>query len=236
MIDDHGPSVIGGASNDCALWPDIEFGTLKRNIGPVRVVSAGANGPGIVGGGLDAAGDPRVQAVSPNDDARFLTYGGAADGVTLDARDPLAIHEEILDRKALANLGPGCRGRLDQEGVQDGATRGVRVGDVPARPPRVDRGRGGLQHDGTKIDALPPHWRAVRGDHALEQAPPLEGGDSRLMDVVDRKRIAGEARLVQQQNSIALPGEQHGCWRAGATSADHDRVVHWELLPSRRPR
>jgi hypothetical protein len=82
--------------------------------------------------------------------------------VTLDARDPLAIHEEILDRKALANLGPGCRGRLDQEGVEDGATRGVRVGDA------VDRGRGGLQDDGTKIDALPPHRWAVRGDHALE--------------------------------------------------------------------
>src|SRR5262249_20440412 len=67
---------------------------------------------------------------------------------------------------------------------------------------------------------------ATRGSETLAQPPPLESCNTGLMDPVGGEMIAGEGVAVEEEDSVALAGEEHRRGGASAAGTDHNRVVH----------
>jgi hypothetical protein len=177
-------------------------------------------------------GHERVQAVRADDHA-----GARADGpavvlaVAADPDDRTVLGEEFVDREAFPGLGsrPGCR--IDQQLVQH----------CPPRPVR-DGGFGGSRcagkGEGPEVERVRVDGRTPRGDDTVEEPPPLQRRDPRGMDEVRGDRVAGEGRAIDDQDPVAVAGQQQRGGRPGTPRADDDDVVLIlvQVAPPRRQR
>src|SRR6476646_5544494 len=86
-----------------------------------------------------------------------------------DADDSIAaVATYVGDGDSVADLRPSGRGRVDEDRVEHGATRGVE--SIDAMP--------GLDGDGhvvvPVVERAAADWWGAGLDHAIEQAPPVE--------------------------------------------------------------
>jgi hypothetical protein len=68
------------------------------------------------------------------------------------------------------------------------------------------------------------------GDEPVLQTPLLEEARTVLVDDVAVRYVAREWRPVDEEDSIAFTGQEHGRGSPTTTGADYDRVVHRSLL------
>jgi hypothetical protein len=185
----------------------------------------------VVLGCLDDLGDQRVHAVGADDDSRPLLDRAARAAVTLDARDSIALPEQRLDDEPFPHFRPGLDGSVHEQLVQDRAPR------AESAAPGVGIGDAALEGERAHIKEQAERNRGTAGRReAIEQTPPVHDLGAMWPDDVRGNRVAGKCRLVDEQDPIALPGQQHRRRSAGASRADDDRIVHASNVQQRRPR
>src|SRR5205823_1451580 len=101
---------------------------------------------------------------------------------------------------------PGLDRGFDQQRVEHRPTRAVAL----AHAARC--WRQAPQREWADVEPDARDRRAARGPDLLEQAPTLESGDARLVDVVIGDDIAREGGSVQQQDAVAAAGQEHRGW------------------------
>ena len=198
--------VVGAKRGPSVVRADEGVEPVDGQVAPVRVVVPFERRPLVVLLGLDGLGDRRVAAVGTDDDRRLLGDVRPAGVMAADAGDaPVVVGDQVLDDELLAHLGTGVGGGIDEDLVEHGSTRRVRLGHAveglrrsrQLERPEVERVRG----DG---------WATGRTD-GVEQTPALERGDARRVDEVRGDGVAREHGPVDDQHPVSLPGEQHGC-------------------------
>jgi hypothetical protein len=179
--------------------------------------------------GPNRAGDQRVPAVRPDDHPGALGHRAAAPAVAADAGHAAVLDEDLLDGEPLPDLRPRLGRGVDQQLVEHGPPGAV--GDRSV----VGAGRPG-DDEGAEVEGVGVDRRAPGRREPLQQPPPPQRRHARRVDDVGRERVAGEGRPVDDQDLVALAGQQHRGRRPGAARADHDRVVpvpiHAHALPS----
>src|SRR4029453_4906620 len=86
-------------------------------------------------------------------------------------------------------------------------------------------GVGSGEGEGAEVEAVGvDRGAAGRGD-LVEQPPAAQRRHPRRVEDVGRDRVAGEARPVEDQDLVALAGEQHRGRRPGTPRPHHDHVV-----------
>src|SRR5262249_14267441 len=96
----------------------------------------------------------------------------------------------------------------------------------------VRRGRCGNKREWADVEPLGTDGRTVRRLDLVEQSPPLEPRNTRLMDVVNRDGVTRERSTIHEQHPISLPSKQHRRRRSPTARSHYDRVVHDTLLTS----
>jgi hypothetical protein len=119
-------------------------------------------------------------------------HEAAARRPAADARHALAVGDDLLDREVFTDVGAGVDRGIEQDLVQDRATRRIACCDA------VGRRWGSGQCEGSNVENLPLDWWAARCDDLVQKALAVKLGDAGLMNVVSRQRVAGEARLVEE--------------------------------------
>ncbi len=198
---------------------DVGLELLHGQPAPVRVVAPLEVRLLVVLVGVDDLRDVRVAAVGADHDASALVDGLAVGVVTADPDDRAVLDDHVFDREALPHLGACCRRGVDEDLVEHGAAR--RVGDRVA----VGRTSRAGDRERPEVEAVAVDRRATGRDDLVEHAPPLQRGDARRVDQVCRKGVARERRPIDDENLVALAGEQHCRRGAGAPGSDHDGVV-----------
>src|SRR5437867_8316991 len=74
------------------------------NTAPVREVDTGQRRLGVIDGSLDGAGDNGTYAIGADDDTCLLRDCCTIQSETPDASHTVAIHQDLLHRKAFAHL------------------------------------------------------------------------------------------------------------------------------------
>src|SRR5207237_880812 len=148
--------------------PRIHFHALGRDPTPVAVVADRAARPGVIGGGLHAAGYERARAIGADDDPRALGHRPSAPSVTANAGHAAAVPDQVLHRERLTQFGPGLDRGFDQQRVEHRPTRAVAL----AHAARC--WRQAPQREWADVEPDARDRRAARGPDLLEQAPTLE--------------------------------------------------------------
>ena len=142
-----------------------------------------------------------------------------------DAGDGVAVPDQSVDRKALAHVDAALRGRVDEQLVEHGSAR------TEAAAPAVRVGDAAAQREGPEVeDHVERDRRAVRGREPVEESPAVEALGAVRPDDVRRDGVARERGPVDEQDAVALAGEEHGRGGSGAARADDDRVIHMRPL------
>ncbi len=216
----HRAPVVGGPGDDHVARARVQLGAVEGQAVPVGVVGAGPPGAHVVGRRADGPRDARVDAVGADHDPGALGDGRAAGRAAADPRDAAVLDQYLAHREALAHLGARLGGGVDQHLVEQAPAGGVGgVGAARGRRRRRERER-------ADVEGQAPGRGAAGRDHAVEQPPPAQALDARLVDVVRGEGVAGKAGAVHDQDPEAPARQQHRRRRAGAAGADHDRVVH----------
>jgi hypothetical protein len=161
-----------------------------------------------------------VAPVGADDEPGVLAHRPAAALVAAHAGDAPVLLEQLVDREALAHLGAGPAGGVDEDLIEDRPARAVERVDT------VVDGEAAVEHGGTGVEAhLARGGRAGR-DHVIEQAPAREPGDPRELNLVGGERVAREGGAVDDEHVEAAAGEEHGGRGPGDPGADDDDVVH----------
>jgi hypothetical protein len=140
--------------------------------------------------------------------------------VTPDAdHGTIVVEQDVLHGELLPGFDTGVGGGVHQDLVEHAAPRGVGGGGAVDRAGRAGDG------ERTEVERVGVDRRTACRQNVVEQPPAPQRGDARRVDDVGGDRIARERRPVDQQDPMALPGEQHGGAGAGAARADDDGVV-----------
>ena len=129
-VDDHDLQAVVGR---CSAHHHAALTRIERDItgvetAPVGVVRAREPRPRVVFGRLNGAGDEGVPAVGSDHDPRSLDLAAAP-----DPDDGPVLEDELIDRRARANLGAGFGGCLDEQLVEHGAARSVSLRNAVGR-------------------------------------------------------------------------------------------------------
>ena len=222
------PSLVG-PGREAPVGADVGLeAAVHRQPAPVGVVAGQELRLLVVLLGPDRAGDQRVPAVRPDDHPGALGDRAAAPAVAADAGDVPVLDQDLLDGEPLPDLRPRLGRGVDQQLVQHGPPGGV--GDRAL----VGAGRPG-DGEGAEVDRVGVDRRAPGRRDQVEQPPPAQRRHARRVDDVGRERVAREGRPVDDQDLVALAGQQHRGRRPGAACADHDRVVPVPVGAHARP-
>src|SRR5208283_343287 len=140
--------------------------------------------------------------------------------VTTDSHHTVGVEDELAHREPLANLGAVSSGPVHQDLVQVETSRGVVGVDSAVRRRLAGQGDVVQAHHEVADPRSPDRFDVA------EQAPIPQQGGARALHVVGRNRVARELVPINDQDPVALSGEQHGERCAATTRADYDRVVH----------
>lgn len=164
-----------------------------------------------------------MNAVGADHDARPLSHPRTALAVAADAGDGAALPEQVIDDEVLAQFSACLDGGPGEHVVERVAARAERV---------VDRAeaRHARERDAPALDRDPLDRLRAGGDHAVQQTPPLQRGDTGLVDVVRGDRVAGKAVAVHEQDGVALARQEHSRRRPGDPRAHHDCINHTDTL------
>ena len=131
----------------------------------------------------------------------------------------MAVAADVGDGDAVADVGTGGDGGVDEDRVEHGA---------PRRVERVDAVRG-FDRDGDLVVGVveggAPDGRGAGVDDAVEQPPAVELEDAAAHQGVGREGVGAVAAAVDDEDGQAGAGEQHGGGGAGGAGADDDDVV-----------
>src|SRR5579872_1879146 len=142
-----------------------------------------------------------MDAIGPDDHMSLLHNGCSPWAMTTNARDALAVHDDLLHREAFPQLSPGLNGGLNEDMVKHLSSWIVTLGDAVARWGRA------AESNGAEIEGQPGNRGTVRGDKLIQEAPAFEPCNTWLVDVVASGDVAGEGGLVHEQDPVALAGE-----------------------------
>ncbi len=104
--------------------------------------------------------------------------------------------------EAFADLSAGFCSRIDKELVEDGAPGAVRDGSTARAGRPGDRDR-------TKVECVCMDRRTTGGDEAIKQAPSRRGSYAERLHDMGRERVARKRGAIEEQNAVALAGQQH---------------------------
>ena len=139
-------------------------------------------------------------SVRADDEPRTFRHRAPA---LLPTGDPALLDADLGDLEALADLGAGGAGGVDEDGVEDLPARAEeRVDALEFRETAGQNGRAGIEPDLAGC-------RGTRCDHLVEQAPAGESRDPWQLHLVRRERVAREARLVHHEHAEATAAKQH---------------------------
>jgi hypothetical protein len=212
--------VVRREGEDHASLPPVDLQAGAHHTAVVREVPARRRRRRFPHGRPDPAGESGVAAVGADHDGRPLRRLCSGARVAADdARQPFLLVCVVLDREAVAHLGAGGDGRVDEDPVEAAATwpdaeRDASGGEVAARQRDVAQAR---RHRRDR--------RAGRLQDRLEQAPAGETSRAVAMDEVPVRDVAGKRGAVDEQHAQARPGQQHRGRRAGTARSDHDDVI-----------
>ena len=160
----------------------------------------------VVSSGLHKLGHDRVGAIRADDNASELVDHRPPARSSADADDTVFIPEQIMDSEPLSQRRACGNGSISKDLVQyDPARRERRVNTLAL----LD---GLAQREIAEVGGEGADRGAVRCDHGRQQAPAMQLHDPGVLNEVIADRVVGERDPLQQQNAIALPGEQHGRW------------------------
>jgi hypothetical protein len=137
-----------------------------------------------------------------------------------DAEDPAigAVHQ-VRHRDPEAKGGAGLGGGVHQDGVEDGAARGVEGVDAA----------GALDRHGHLLGAVVEGGLADRGrpgrHDPVEQAPAVELDHATAHEGMGGERVAPVGGAVEDEHPQARAGQEQGGGGAAAAGADDDDVV-----------
>ncbi len=204
--------------------PDVLLDVLDLETAVVTVIERGERRNRVVLRRRDGFRHHRVHAVGADDDPGVLHHRRAAAPMPRDACDSPLVPEELVDAEPLTQLDAAFDRGIDQQLVEDRP-----AGTEPAAS-LVGVEHAAFEREGPDVERhLQADWRAAGGGEPREQPPPVEDLGAVRPDDVRGHRVAWKRRLVHEQDPVALAGQQHRGWRARATGADDDRVVHVHL-------
>ena len=210
--------VVGRPGPEAATGAKVNLvASVRRQTADVRVVADLEGRDLVVRLGSGEACDERVMAVRAHDRTRTQLERRLTFAVPADTGDASFLDDQVVDGEPLAQLGSRLRRRVDQQLVEHGSPRGV--GERGLVGPGGARDRHGAEVEDIGVDA-----GTARGQQPSQQAPLLERRHAGRVDEVRRDRVGGKCRLVDDEHVVALAGEQHRCWRAGAARPHHDGV------------
>ena len=189
-------------------------------VGPVSVDDGGGAGTGSFDRSLDPVGDGRADTVGADHD------GGVDDErsavlVTPDDATHLAVvvAADVGDGDAVAELGAGRGGGVDEDRVEHRATRRVERVHAERWPDRDHHLLAAVVEGGA------PDRRSPRFDDAVDQPPAVELEDAGPHEAVGGEGVGAVAGTVHDEHALAVAGEEHGGGGAGGAGADDDRVI-----------
>ncbi len=191
---------------------------VDGQVAPVRVVTTEDFRSLVVLLGADGLGDERVPTVRADDDVGELGDGVAAFAVAANPGDASVLDDDVFDGELLANFGARFRRRVDEQLVEHGTPGAVRDRRIVGAGSARDR-------EGAEVERVGVDRRTSRRGQPIEQTPSLQCRSSGRVEDMGRQRVAREGRTINDENPVALPGEQHPRRGARAPCTDHDGVV-----------
>ena len=186
-----------------SLHGDLEAGAADA--APVRVERRAHRGLLVVLLGLHRFGDRGVAAVGADHDLGVLGHRAAAGVLAAHADHGAVLDEDLVDREPLAHLDAGVGRGMDEHRVEHGPARAVGLVDAVASR----RGDPAIVN-GPKSKLYVRIGGTARRRQRVAETPALQRGHARCVDEVGRHGVARERRPVDQQDPVALAGEQHG--------------------------
>jgi len=176
---DHGEIVVGGEDRHRAPRPLVELAARDGDAGPVGIAGERQRGPLAVPARADRVRHERPLPVGPDDQARAVGHDRAAAGAAPDPGDPVTGGRQLRHPEVLAHLRAGLARRVDQDGIEQ-------------RPPRAQqrvhpgiRGEPAVHDHATAgVEAHPAHGRGARRRQPAQQAPLVQPGDTRDLELM----------------------------------------------------
>ena len=135
--------------------------------------------------------------------------------------DPaVVVAADVGDGDAVADVGAGLGGGVDEDRIEHGAARRVQGVDAVGRLDRDD-----APCSVAVGERRAPDRRGAGGDDSVEQAPAVKLEDAAAHQGVGREGVGAVAAAVDDEDPQAGAGEEHGGGGAGGAGADDDDVV-----------
>jgi hypothetical protein len=172
-------------------------------------------------GRFDGLGHQRLDTLGANHDLGAIVDASASSAVSLGSNDSIVVPQQRLDGEPFPQFRASFNGGVHEQPVQH------RAAWTEAAASGVGVGHATFERKWTDVeDQATGDWWAPGCLQSIEQPPAIHDLGTMRPDDVRGNRVARKRGLIDQQDSIAVPSDQHRGRSAGAPGAHDDRVVH----------